>query len=241
MTDRGRRIWITGASSGIGAETAKCFAIHGDRVFATARSEEKLRHLKTEIEASHASCEISVCDVCDESSVAGAGRKVLERFGGLDMLINNAGVTYFKDFTETTVQEFDHVVNTNLRGPFLCTQAVLPAMIAQGSGLILNVLSFVTKQVYTKSAAYAASKAGAEAMMNVLRAEVRRRGIRIVNIYPGAVRTPIWPEQQRRKYADQMLDPQETAEMLYQISLQPSSLMVEELTFRPQGGDISFH
>jgi NADP-dependent 3-hydroxy acid dehydrogenase YdfG len=62
-----------------------------------------------------------------------------------------------------------------------------------------------------------------------------------VNIYPGAVRTPIWPEQQRRKYADQMLDPQETAEMLYQISLQPSSLMVEELTFRPQGGDISFH
>ena len=157
------------------------------------------------------------------------------------MLMNNAGVTYFKDFTETTIEEFDHIMKTNLRGTFLCTQAVLPAMIAQGSGFIMNILSFVTKQVYTKSAAYAASKAGTEAMMNVLRAEVRRHGIQIVNIYPGAVRTPIWPEEQRLEYADQMLDPQQAAEMLYQISLQPRSLMVEEVTFRPQGGDIAFH
>jgi NAD(P)-dependent dehydrogenase (short-subunit alcohol dehydrogenase family) len=241
MTEQGRRVWITGAGSGIGAEAAKCFALRGDRVFATARSEEKLRQLKAHIDASHAACETAVCDVCDESSVAGTGRKIFKLFGGLDMLVNNAGVTYFKDFMETTTREFDHVLNTNLRGPFLCTQAVLPAMIAQGSGLILNVLSFVTKQVYTKSAAYSASKAGAEAMMNVLRAEVRRRGIQIVNVYPGAVRTPIWPERQILDYGDQMLDPQQAASILYQISRQPSALMVEEVTFRPQGGDIEFY
>ncbi|MFZ1976908.1 MAG: SDR family oxidoreductase [Bacteroidota bacterium] len=241
MTEQGRRVWITGASNGIGAEAAKCFALNGDRVFATARSEQKLRQLKAHIDALRASCEIMVCDVCDESSVTGTGRKILEHFGGLDMLVNNAGVTYFKDFMETTIQEFDHVLNTNLRGTFLCTQTVLPAMIAQQSGLILNVLSFVTKQVYTKSAAYAASKGGAEAMMNVLRAEVRRRGIQIVNVHPGAVRTSIWPDQQRLDYADQMLDPQQAAEMLYKISRQPSSMMVEEVTFRPQGGDIEFN
>jgi short-subunit dehydrogenase len=240
VADQGRRVWITGASRGIGAAAAKCFAGRGDRVFATARSEEKLRQLQAEAAALHVQLETAFCDVCDESSVSAAAGKMLDRFGGVDLLINNAGVSSFKDFTETSVREFDEVLNTNLRGPFLCTRAVLPAMIAQGSGLVLNVLSFVTKQLYTKSSVYAASKAGAEAMMNVLRAEVRRRGIQILNVHPGAVRTSIWPEEQRRASGGQMLDPQQVADLLYQVSQHPSSLMVEEITFRPQGGDIEF-
>jgi NADP-dependent 3-hydroxy acid dehydrogenase YdfG len=139
---------------------------------------------------------------------------------------------------DTSIEEFDHIINTNLRGIFLTTKAVLPAMLQNQSGLVLNILSYVVKEVYTKSAAYSSSKAGAEAMMNVLRSEVRRQGINIVNVYPGAVSTPIWRQNQREKFGNQMLTPEQVAEMLYHVSSQPSSLMVEEIVLRPQGGDL---
>jgi NADP-dependent 3-hydroxy acid dehydrogenase YdfG len=114
-------------------------------------------------------------------------------------------------------------------------------MIARENGLILNILSFATKQLYTKSSVYSASKAGAEAMMDVVRAEVRRHGVRIVNVHPGAVLTPLWPEEQRRRNGGQMLDPQRVAELLYHLSTQPSSLAIEEIAFRPRGGDIEYY
>ena len=75
-------------------------------------------------------------------------------------------------------------------------------------------------------------------MMNVLRSEVRRQGINIVNVYPGAVSTPIWRQNQLEKFGNQMLTPEQVAEMLYQVSIQPPSLMVEEIILRPQGGDL---
>jgi short-subunit dehydrogenase len=103
---------------------------------------------------------------------------------------------------------------------------------------VLNILSYVVKEVYTKSAAYSSSKAGTEAMMNVLRSEVRRQGIHIVNVYPGAVSTPIWRQSQREKFGNQMLTPEQVAEMLFQVSIQSPSLMVEEIVLRPQGGDL---
>jgi NADP-dependent 3-hydroxy acid dehydrogenase YdfG len=102
----------------------------------------------------------------------------------------------------------------------------------------MNVISYITRETYKKSAAYAASKAGVESMMNVLRSEVRRQGISIVNIYPGAVSTPMWKPEQREKYRHQMLTADQIAEMLYQISIQPSSLMVEEMVLRSQCGDL---
>jgi Short-chain alcohol dehydrogenase of unknown specificity len=183
-------------------------------------------------------CEIIKCDVQSEASVSETVKKILELHGNIDVLINNAGVTYFKDFIDTSIEEFDHVINTNLRGTFLTTKAVLPAMLQNQTGLVLNILSYVVKEVYTKSAVYSSSKAGTEAMMNVLRSEVRRQGINIVNVYPGAVSTPIWRQNQLEKFGNQMLTPEQVAEMLYQVSIQPPSLMVEEIVLRPQGGDL---
>ena len=163
---------------------------------------------------------------------------ILKKHDKVDILINNAGVTYFKDFLSTSIQEFDHVIDTNLRGLFLTTKAIVPVMVQQHSGLVINILSFVTKTTYTKSSVYSASKAGAEALMNGLRAEVRNHGVHIVNVYPGAVCTPIWHPQQQEKFHDRMLKPEEVAEIVYQVSLQPSSMMVEELVLRPQVGDL---
>jgi sepiapterin reductase len=237
-TKKPRITWITGASTGIGRALAGVFISNGDTVIASARTESTLNDLCREISAARGTCEIIKCDVQSEVSVFEAVKKIVELYGRIDVLINNAGVTYFKDFIDTSIEEFDHVINTNLRGTFLTTKAVLPAMLQNQNGLVLNILSFVVKEVYTKSAAYSSSKAGTEAMMNVLRSEVRRKGINIVNVYPGAVSTPIWRQDQREKFGNQMLTPEQIAEMLYQVSIQPPSLMVEEIILRPQGGDL---
>jgi 3-oxoacyl-[acyl-carrier protein] reductase len=233
-----RVVWITGASTGIGYALSELFASRGDVVIASARTESKLTTLRQRISAVGGECTIIVCDVQNEPSVSKAISQILATQSHIDILINNAGVTYFKDFKSTSVEEFDHVMNTNLRGTFLTTQAVLPEMLRNRNGLVINILSYAVKEVYTKSAAYTASKAGTEAMMNVLRAEVRQKGINIVNVYPGAVSTPIWALKQRKKFESKMLTPIHIAEMLYQVSICPPSLMVEEIVLRPQDGDL---
>jgi NADP-dependent 3-hydroxy acid dehydrogenase YdfG len=233
-----RTVWITGASTGIGRALAEEHALKGDLVLATARRRENLAELQQQIRSAGGSCEIATCDVTDGRAVQGTAEEFLKRHTRIDILVNNAGVSYFKEFSTTTTEEFDEVINTNLRGAFLATKAVLPSMLAHHRGLIINIVSFVTKAVYTKSAAYAASKAGLQAMMDVLRAEVRREGIRIVNIYPGAVLTPIWPSRQQETYKDQMLEPRDVARFVYDVSVQPEPVMVEEVVIRPQGGDL---
>jgi len=237
-TKKPRVIWVTGARTGIGKALAIKFASHGDIVAASARTEEKLNELQRQVSSSTGVCSLIPCDVQNEVSVSESVKKILEKHGNIDILINNAGVTYFKDFMATSTEEFDHIVNTNLRGTFLATKAALPAMLQNRSGLVMNIISFIVKEVYTKSAAYAASKAGVEAMMNVLRSEIRRQGINIVNVYPGAVSTRIWRPQQLEKYGNQMLTPEQVADILYDISIQPPSLMVEEIILRPQGGNL---
>jgi len=221
-TKKPRVTWITGASTGIGRALAEVFTSHGDTVIASARTESKLNELCRQNSAARGTCEIIKCDVQNEASVFEAVKNILELHGHIDVLINNAGVTYFKDFIDTSIEQFDHVVNTNLRGTFLATKAVLPEMLQNQNGLVLNILSYAVKEVYLKSAAYSSSKAGIEAMMNVLR----------------SVSTPIWRQNQLEKFGNQMLTPEQVAEMLYQVSIQPPSLMVEEIVLRPQGGDL---
>jgi short-subunit dehydrogenase len=234
-----RNVWITGASSGIGSMLAEQFARNGDTVIASARTESTLNDVQKRMTAFDAKLDIAVCDVRSELSVMNASKQILSTYNHIDILINNAGISSFKNFITTTVQEFDDIISTNLRGIFLTTQALLPTMLQRRNGIIMNILSFIVKRVYTKSSIYSASKAGVEAMMNVLRDEVRHSGIKIVNVYPGAVATSMWRPGQLEKYHTQMLSPQAVSEMVYQISCQPPAMMVEEVTLRPQNGDLS--
>jgi NADP-dependent 3-hydroxy acid dehydrogenase YdfG len=233
-----RIIWITGASSGIGRSLAQVFVLHGDTVVASARRKSQLEELKKEVSSSSGFCRICPCDVGDESQVASVSEIILKEFGHVDVLVNCAGITYFKDFSGTTTREFDELIRTNLRGLFLTTKSVLPDMLKRGTGTVMNILSYAGKVTYTGSSAYAASKAGAEAMMDVLRAETRDKGIKIVNVFPGAVLTPIWRPTHQERYGHIMMKPAEIANILYDISLQPSSMMIEDIIIRPQAGDL---
>ena len=238
MENEPRITWITGASSGIGSALAETFVRHGDIVVGTARDEARLLDVGNRLGASSGRYVAMACDVRKEEAVAATARKILDRFGKVDVLINSAGVTYFRDFLGTTPAEFDHVVDTNLKGTFLVTGSVLPSMLERHQGVIVNIVSYAAKASYTLSSAYAASKAGVEALMGGLRAEVRDKGIKIVNVFPGAVLTPIWNPKHRERYGDRMMKPEEVAEPVYQLTCLPASMMVEELIVRPQGGDI---
>jgi NADP-dependent 3-hydroxy acid dehydrogenase YdfG len=233
-----RTVWITGASSGIGRALAKEFAAHGDIVLATGRNKERLESLQREVAGGTGTLLVAQCDMRKSGDVTSVVERFLRDQGNLEILINNAGVTYFEDFESTSVEQFDEVMETNVRGVFLATKAVLPAMISRGHGTIINIVSYAGKAVYTGSSVYSASKAGVDALMNVLRAETREKGIKIVNVHPGAVLTPIWHPKHQERYGDRMMKPEEIASMIYEISCQPASMMVEELIIRPQGGDL---
>ena len=233
-----RVVWITGGSTGIGRALAERFVSQGDSVAATARSLANLTILQEQLSSSLGACAVYQCDVTNEEQVRSTEEAIRSKFGAPDVLINNAGVTYFKDFINTTTAEFDEVIGTNLKGLFLTTKTVIPRMLERKSGLIINVLSFAAKATYTGSSVYAASKAGAEAMMNVLRAETRDKGINIVNVYPGAVFTSIWHPKHREKYGHQMMQPADVAEVVYKLSCEPQGVMIEDIVIRPQVGDL---
>jgi 3-oxoacyl-[acyl-carrier protein] reductase len=181
---------------------------------------------------------VVVCDVRKEASVRSAVRQIVERIGVPDVVVNNAGITSFRTLTDTTTAEYLDIVATNLTGPFFIARSIVPLMQRRRSGMIVNILSYAAKAVYTRSSVYGASKAGADMLMRVLREEVRADGVRVLNVFPGAVETPMWPKRLRTKYASQMMPAEDVARAIMQTIELPETMMPEELVLRPQIGDL---
>lgn len=238
MSTKGN-IWVTGASSGIGKETAKEFARIGCKVFVSSRRVNLLERINKELldEGCSASVEIIPCNVASESNVETALKKIHEH-GSLDCLINNAGISSFKPAIENSLNEIKDIINTNLLGSIYTIKGVLPTMIKNESGTIINILSVVTKKPYLDSSAYSASKSGLLAYTNVLREEIRQHNIKIINIIPGATETNIWPDKVRSKYSEQMLQPRDIARTIVSVYLQNDRIVTEEITLRPITGDL---
>jgi short-subunit dehydrogenase len=231
-------VWITGASRGIGYEVAKAFAQIGAHVVVTARNGRKLGSLVREINRKGGRATSYVCDVSKERSVAGTARQIFKRFGRVDVFANNAGVAYFKSLRETSSSEFDEVIAANLRGTFLCIKAVIEPMVRRRSGHIINVISVSARKAYTKSSAYSASKAGVLALTNVLREEVRRFGIKVTAVIPGATETHMWNASTRDKYRHRMMSAKDVARVVVSVFQAPRSAHIEEVVVRPQLGDL---
>lgn len=231
-------VWITGASTGIGFETAKVFSKAGYIVIATARRKSRLVTLVNEIKFAGREAYAFVCNVQSERSIISTKKKILERCGTIDVLINNAGVTIYKKFIETKTPEFDNIMDTNLRGSFVAAKAVLPLMLKKRKGHIINVVSVAANTYFHDSAAYSASKAGLLALMNVLRREVRKFNIKISCILPGAVDTPMWDSRSRQRYSKRMMTPREIGSVILTIAEQPKKVLIEDVVVRPIRGDI---
>ena len=185
----GRVSLVTGASRGIGRAIAQAFAAEGAHVVLAARDAAKLAEAVAEIQAKGGKAEALALDVCDRASVEKGVAQVVAAHGRIDHLVSNAGVTRDNLLLRMKDEEWRQVLDTNLTGAFLCTQAVLKPMLKQKSGRIVTITSVVGLAGNAGQANYAASKAGVIGFTKSVAREVASRGITANAIAPGFIET----------------------------------------------------
>ena len=192
MKLEGKVALITGAGRGIGKAIAQAYAREGAKLALCARTGAELEQSVKELRALDADVEGWVCDVSLEESVKQFVAAAQSKFGRFDILVNNAGVmTRPAPLIEVDVKKWDYTIAVNLRGPFLVTQAVLPIMMKQRSGSIINVSSSIGRGAYANFIAYATSKWGLEGFTQTLAAEACSSNIRVNSVEPGYVATKL--------------------------------------------------
>jgi NAD(P)-dependent dehydrogenase (short-subunit alcohol dehydrogenase family) len=184
----GRVALVTGAARGIGLATAKRFLEDGYKVALLDINAETLHAAHRAINKPDDTVAIE-CDVSQPDAVTGAFETLIERFGRLDALVNNAGIAIFKPILDVTYDDWSKVLATNLTGPFLCTQAAAPLMRDSGGGAIVNITSISGLRASTLRTAYGTSKAGFAHLTKQQAAELAALGIRVNAVAPGPVDT----------------------------------------------------
>lgn len=234
-----KRIWITGASRGIGLAIYRKLADSSASIVLSASSQKSFNHVSDEIEQRGNTLTLPF-DMSSSDGPETAYKLIEEKSGGIDILINNAGVVIFNKLWKSSIEEYDRMMNINLRGAFLTMKAVLPGMIQLESGLIVNISSVSAKTVFRNNAVYSASKAGLLMMSRCLREEVRNNGIRVIDVLPGATSTEIWNPEAREKFADTMMKAEDVAEIIYSniINSLNGKAVTEEIIIRPSTGDL---
>jgi len=187
---------VTGGSKGIGLAVARAFLERGMQVAISARNDADLQSAARELGGGGPATSPGAGNLlavrADVREAADAQRLIDEtarRFGGVDVLVNNAGVGKFASVADMSLDDWRQVLDTNLSGVFYCTRAAIPAMKARGSGFIINISSLAGKNPFTGGAAYCASKAGLNAFSEALMQEVRHDNIRVSYVMPGSVFT----------------------------------------------------
>lgn len=230
-------IWITGASSGIGRDAAKEFAKIGCKVFVSARRSTELERLNKELQKEKLSVDIYPCNVASSANVDQTVKKITSE-NQIDCLVNSAGITSFKLAEENSVNEIDDIINTNLLGAIYAIKNVLPHLIENGGGTIININSIITQKFFKNSSAYAASKMGLLGYSKVLREEVRKYNIRVIDIIPGTTETPMWSVNIRKEHSGRMMSSEDIARIIVWAYLQKNNIVSEEIVLRPIEGDL---
>src|SRR5438105_2915460 len=217
----GKIALITGASRGIGRGIALAFAREGAKLVLTARTCDQLDAVAQEAAAlSHAQTVAHPADVSDERQVDELFAHVRSEFGRLDLLVNNAGAFDGGPLDQLSVEAWDRVINTNLRGPFLCTRAALRIMKPQQSGRIINIGSIAAQRVRPNSAPYAASKHGLWGLTQATALEGRDYGVTCGAIHPGNVMV----ERRQASGRDEDDEPMMTADEIAQVAVLMAAL-----------------
>lgn len=215
---------VTGGGRGIGRATAEAFAGEGASVAVCARSSVEIEETASAIRSSGGKALAIAADVSREADVADMVRRVLETFGRIDILVNNAGTNLpYREVVDLTLDEWRRVVDVNLTGPFLCSKAVLPAMIEQGSGKIVNISSIGGRSGAAGRSPYRPTKAALINFTQCLAAEVKRHGIDVNGVCPGGTATRMLADIARIEGRDDLMRPEEIASVVLFLASGESS------------------
>ncbi len=231
---------ITGASSGIGKATSLAFAQAGINVALVSRSLNSLEAVAQASAQKGVKAKSYVMDLSQLSKIPGTIQGIIADFGGIDIIVNNAGMGYTNLLRETPLADWQQVIDLNLTSVFQCVQGVLPQMRERSQGTIINVASIAATQAFPGWGAYSVSKAALLSFAKVLGAEERSNGIRVMTILPGAVNTPIWDTSTVQADFDRtaMLTPDVVAQTILQAALLPAEAVIEEMTILPSAGTL---
>jgi len=232
-----KTVLVTGGGSGIGSASAKALLDEGANVAIAGRDQKKLDDVAKAL-GNPANLFAISADVSDQKQVVSLVAKVTAKFGPIDILVNNAG-TNLKErtFRELTPEAWDKLIRVNLDGAFYCIHAVMPKMLERQDGVIINIVSVAGKRATPLGGiAYAASKFGMAALGIGLGAEEKDAGIRVCNIYPGEVDTPILvfrPQPISEDHRSKILRPEDVAEAVRFVAIQPKHVSIPELVIKP--------
>ena len=203
---KGKVAWITGASYGLGLAYALAYAEAGAKVVFNDINEDLVKRGLEEYKKAGVEVYGAVCDVTNEDQVTKFVADVKEKVGSIDILVNNAGIIKRIPMTEMTVDQWNQVINVDLTGPFICSKAVLPDMIAKGSGKIINACSMMSELGRETVSAYAAAKGGLKMLTKNICSEYGQYNIQCNAIGPGYIATP-QTAPLREKQADGSMHP----------------------------------
>jgi 3-oxoacyl-[acyl-carrier protein] reductase len=235
-TLEGKTAVITGASRGIGEATAFTLARAGANVVLAARSEAELLAVARQIEGAGGAALPVVADVSDADDVAHLKRAALDRFGKVDILVNNAGVGKYGPLSSLTVEDYDRMMDTNMRSSFLCTHAFLPEMLERESGWIVFVASVAGLKGLPNESVYCASKFAQVGFAQAIDYETREKGVKVSVVAPGGVYTHFALGTGRTAgdpHLEQMMDADSIADAVLFALTQPPKARVFLIGMRP--------
>jgi NAD(P)-dependent dehydrogenase (short-subunit alcohol dehydrogenase family) len=225
-------VLITGGSRGIGLATAHALASRGAAVAITGTSGDTLSAACRDLERDAAGRVLALsADVRSPSDMNGALDAAVSRFGGLDALINNAGVGLFRPVSDMTDDEWRRLFDTNVTGVFNATRAALPHLRARGGGWIVNVSSLSATAPFANGAAYCATKAAVDAFTEALMQEVRHDGIRVASVAPGSVDTSFGGGG--RDKSSWALQPSDVAQAIVDLMSHAGRALASRIEIRP--------
>ncbi|HHP7503754.1 TPA: SDR family oxidoreductase [Staphylococcus aureus] len=220
---------VTGAGSGIGEAIATLLHEEGVKVVLAGRNKDKLQNLENQL--SQDSVKVVPTDVTKKEEVDELIKIAQETFGGLDIVINSAGQMLSSKITDYQVDEWDSMIDVNIKGTLYTAQAALPTMLKQSSGHLINIASISGFEVTKSSTIYSATKAAVHTITQGLEKELAKTGVKVTSISPGMVDTAItaaYNPTDRKK-----LEPQDIAEAVLYALTQPKHVNVNEITVRP--------
>jgi 3-oxoacyl-[acyl-carrier protein] reductase len=228
----GKTALITGASRGIGKTITRMLAREGVRVALNGRSVEHLEAVRMEIEAMGAEAVLCPGDLADPAVPERIVKETLRQLGGLDILINNAGVGIPKPLMDTTAQEWDYHMAINARAPFLLCREAVPHLRKSHCATIINISSVVGTKGYVNQGAYSASKHALMGLTKVLAQEVFKDDIRVYVLSPGGVATEMVTQMRPDIDPDDLIDPEEFAEIIRFLLTHRGSAVIDEIKVR---------